>query len=146
MEAKEWMATKTSRHALLIRLRLHRRHMVVLPVRCVIQEDEKTFREVVGHTGNVGLGGVLTWLPEALAPGTVFRIQLGLPQGAVTAEGKVIWQDNDDEVGNRPIPHGVQFLGFVEDTGRMRFKRYLTEKATDRATRATEEWWRSKKG
>lgn len=139
------MATKATRRGLLTRLRLHRRFLAELPVRCVIQENEKTFREVVGHTGNVGLGGVLTWLPETLAPGTVFRIQLGLPQGAVTAEGKVIWQDNDDEVGNRPIPHGVQFLGFVEDTGRMRFKRYLTEIAADRAAVATEEWWRNKK-
>lgn len=139
------MATKATRRGLLTRLRLHRRFLAELPVRCVIQEKEKTFREVVGHTGNVGLGGILTWLPETLAPGTVFRIQLGLPQGAVTAEGKVIWQDNDDEVGNRPIPHGVQFLGFVEDTGRMRFKRYLTEIAADRAAVATEEWWRNKK-
>lgn len=139
------MSTKTTRRGLLTRLRLHRRFLAELPVRCVIQENEKIFREVVGHTGNVGLGGVLTWLPETLPPGTVFRMQLGLPREAVTAEGKVIWQDNDDEVGNRPIPHGVQFLGFVENTGRVRFKRYLTEIAADRATRATEKWWRNKK-
>lgn len=138
------MAAEGTQRAIFTRSRLHRRHMAVLPVRCVIEESDETLREIVGHTGNVGLGGVLTWLPERLAPGSVFHIQLGLPQGTVTAEGKVIWQDNDDEVGNRPIPHGVQFLGFVEGTGRMRFKRYLTEIAADRATRATEEWWRNK--
>lgn len=137
------IATDRNQRGMFARLRLHRRLLAELPVRCVIQENEKTFREVVGHTGNVGLGGILTWLPETVVPGTVFRIQLGLPQGTVTAEGKVVWQD-DDRVGNRPIPHGVQFLGFVEDTGRMRFKRYLTEIAADGTTRATEELWRNK--
>ena len=67
-------------------------------------------------------------MPETLAPGTLFRIHLGLPQGTVIAEGKVIWQD-DDKVGNRPIPHGVQLLRFVEDAGGVQYRRFLGQTA-----------------
>lgn len=122
------MAPETAQRAVLNRVRLHRRFLAELPVRCLIQENEETFREVVGHTGNVGLCGILTWLPETLAPGTLFRIHLGLPQGTVIAEGKVIWQD-DDKVGNRPIPHGVQLLRFVEDAGGVQYRRFLGQTA-----------------
>ncbi len=96
-----------------------------LPVRCVIRGEGERACEVVGQTGNVSLSGLLVWMPETLALGTVSRVQLELPTGTVTAEGKVVWQD--DEVGDQIVPHGIQFLRFVEEADSDQYRRYLDE-------------------
>ncbi len=108
--------------------RAHPRFPAELPVRCVI-------REATGHTVNASLGGLQLSLSERLAPGTVFRVELGLPTGVVTAEAKVIWQR--EEIGTRLTSHGVQILRFVEDTGFLQYKQFLKQVAASTAGRMT---------
>lgn len=98
--------------------RTHPRFPADLPVRCVVEE-------VLGRAVNAGLGGLKLYLAEKLASGTKFRLQLELPAGIVAAEAKVVWQD--DEVSDRIVrySHGVQFLGFVEDSDFLQYKRFL---------------------
>jgi len=102
------------------RRRSHPRFPVGLRVRCVLEEVE-------GRAVNASLGGLQLYLGERLAPGTTFRLELDLPTGAITAEAKVIWQD--DDVSGRSIRHnhGVQFLRFVEDSGFLQYKRFLSK-------------------
>lgn len=105
------------------RRRRQPRFPVDLRVRCVLEKVE-------GRAINASLGGLQLYLAEALAPGTTFRIQLDLPAGAITTEAKVIWQD--DEVSGRSIRHnhGVQILRFVEDSGFLQYKRFLSKVVT----------------
>ena len=107
------------------RRREHPRFPAELPVWCLVPGEGDTTREVMGHGRNVGLGGVLIWLPERLAPGTLFRIQLGLPTEVVIAGGKVAWQH--DEVDDQLFLHGVQILRFLEDSDFLQYKRYLVQ-------------------
>jgi DNA-binding response OmpR family regulator len=101
-----------------------------LPVRCVITGDGESSREVAGVAINASLRGLHLFLSEELAPGTTLRLHLELPKGAVTAEGEVMWQS--DEVADQILPHGVQLLRFVEDTGFLQYKRYLKVLAVSR--------------
>ena len=94
-----------------------------LPVRCVTSGDGESSREVAGVAINASLRGLHLFLSEKLAPGTTLRVHLELPKGAVTAEGEVMWQS--DEVADQILPHGVQLLRFVEDTGFLQYRRYL---------------------
>jgi CheY-like chemotaxis protein len=105
--------------------RTNPRFPVDLPVRCVVEE-------VGGRVANAGLGGLKLHLAERLAPGTKFRLKLELPTGVVTAEAKVIWQD--DELSDRSVrySHGVQLLGFVEDSDLLQYKRFLIRTAVGR--------------
>lgn len=103
----------------------HPRLPAKVPVRCFVGADAKTTLEVLGHTGNVSVEGLLLWLPEELTTGTALRIWLELPTGTVSAEGTVIWRDR--EVGDQTIPHGIQIRGFGEDSGRARYRHYLTQ-------------------
>ena len=100
-----------------------------LPVRCLFREHGQTIREVVGRTGNVGLAGILLWLPEMLVPGTVFHLQLGLPEGTVTIQGTVIWQVG--EAVDPIIPHGVQLLDFGEEADSLRYRGFLEKAAAE---------------
>lgn len=112
--------------------RLHPRFQAEVPIRCVVGGDGETTREIVGQTGNLSLGGILTWLPEALAPGTVFRLGLELPRGSVPAEGAVMWQ-RSQPTGDRKSCHGIKLLRFVEDAGRVQYRRFLSEIAAGSA-------------
>lgn len=111
-------------------LRFSARFPSHLAVRCALQENGQAIREVDGHTGNISRGGVLAWLPEPLTPGTLLHFQLKVFHGTVTAMGKVIWQDTD-EVGGRPIPHGVQILRFVERSDAVRYRYFLSRIAAE---------------
>ena len=104
------------------RPRSHPRFPVDLPVRCFMGEG-------LGKAVNASLGGLRLYLAEKLSPGTTFRLQLELPTGEVTAEAKVIWQD--DDVTGRIIrhSHGVHILRFVEDSGFLQYRRFLSELA-----------------
>ena len=101
-----------------------------LPVPCVIPGDGETSREVAGVAINASLRGLHLFLSEKLAPGTMLRLLLELPKGTVTAEGRVMWQS--DEVADQIVPHGVQLLHFVEDTGFLQYRRYLKRLAAIR--------------
>ncbi len=85
------------------------------PVRCIIRGEGATTRGIVGHTVNATLRGLQLFLSEELAPGTVFRLQLGLPNVAVIAEAEVVWsqespiQEASPHEGITSYPHGLQF-------------------------------------
>lgn len=100
-----------------------------LPVRCVIPRKREGTWEVIGHTGNVSLDGLLLWLPEIIAPGSVLRLELKVPEGKVTVEGTVIWIGDGDRVDDQVIPHGVQVLGFVHEAEFLRYTGYLAQMA-----------------
>ena len=109
--------------------RRHPRFPAELPVRCLIREHGQTIREVVGRTGNIGLAGILLWLPEMLVPGTVFHLQLGLPEGTVTIQGTVVWQVG--EAVDPIIPHGVQLPDLGEDADFLRYRGFLEKVAVE---------------
>ncbi len=98
-----------------------------LPVRCVVPGEREAAREVIGHTVNVSLDGFLLLLSETIGEGIVLRVQLRVPEGIVTVEGTVIWKG--DEVDDQIIPHGVQVLGFVEESEFFRYTGYLAQMA-----------------
>ena len=115
--------------------RRHRRLAVWIPVRCVTGGPTETPRELDGHIGNVGFGGLLLWLHEALDPETLVHLTMRLSEGDVTTEGSVIWQD--------PLPrgkgwfrHGVRLLGFADEAGLLRYKRLLTQVAAGKYLQA----------
>ncbi len=114
------------------RQRLHPRFQAAVPVRCLLGDNGEATREIVGQTGNLSLGGVLTWLPETLAPGTVLRLGLELPEGSVPAEGAVIWQQSQPTDDKRSC-HGIKFLRFLEDVGRVQYRRFLSQIAAGSA-------------
>jgi len=115
--------------------RRHRRLAVWIPVRCVTGGPTETPRELDGHIGNVGFGGLLLWLHEALDSETLVHLTMRLSEGDVTTEGSVIWQD--------PLPrgqgwfrHGVRLLGFVDEAGLLRYKQLLTQVAAGKYLQA----------
>ncbi len=106
--------------------RRHPRFLAELPARFLVFEGEKATQEVNGHTGNVSLGGMLVWLTEPLARAATVRLDLGLPSfEIVSIEGKVVWQN--DELQRLTVPHGVQFLGFLDDADYLEYRRALSE-------------------
>lgn len=80
----------------------------------------------MGHTQNIGLGGLLLWLPELLEVDTVLRLCLGLAEGPVTADGTVIWHD-PQVTSEGKVPHGIRILRFWEDADLERYRRFLDE-------------------
>lgn len=108
------------------------RFRVEIPVRCIVSGDAETTREVIGETDNVSVGGLLLWLPERLAAGTVFRLRLGFPKGPIHAEGVVVWQTHEPTTDGG-IRHGVQFLRFIEGSGVVRYRRFLSQIAASPA-------------
>jgi len=108
------------------------RFPVEMPVRCTVGDGTHPPREVAGRTENVSLGGLLVVLPEPLAPGTVCRLHLGLPDGVLPAEAAVIWQ-NPKPVGRDRFHHGVKLLRFAEDTNLVRYRRFLGQVAAGQA-------------
>lgn len=119
--AAEWVERGTR-----INHRRHPRHPAEIPVRCFVRKDAKMIREVVGHTGNVSLRGLLLLLPERVVPGTIVRLGLGLPEGPITANGKVRWQD-PQSTGDGRFRHGIQLLRFGADSGQVGYSRYISQ-------------------
>ncbi len=105
--------------------RRHPRFAVELPTRCLVLEEGEATREVMGHTGNLSLGGVLAWLTEPLALGTVVQLELGFRRMIVGANAKVVWWN--DEAAKQMIPHGLQFLQFLDDAGYLQYRHFLSE-------------------
>ncbi|MFQ5803067.1 MAG: two-component system response regulator [Candidatus Methylomirabilales bacterium] len=108
------------------RRRRRPRFLAEVPVRCLIGQDAEATREVVGQTGNMSLSGLLLLLPEEIVPGTSLRLRLGLPEGPITADGTVIWQDPQSLEDGR-TPHGIRFVRFVEEADLVRYRRLLGE-------------------
>lgn len=114
--------------------RRHPRFFAELPARCLVFEGGKATREVNGYTGNVSLGGVLARLTEPLALSTTVRLDLGLPSHEIVSiEGRVVWQN--DELRKLTVPHGVQFLGFLDDAAYLEYRHTLSEIAARDAAR-----------
>lgn len=116
------------------RRQLHPRFPAELSVRCLVGGDANTAREVGGQTQNVSLGGLLLLLPEKLDPGTVLRLGLGLPDGPITADSTVIWQD-PQPTGDGKTSHGIRLLRFVEDAGLVQYRSFLSQIATGHVTK-----------
>ncbi len=109
-------------------MRHHRRHPrfpAGVAVRCLVRAGTDGSREVVGTSGNVSLGGLLLFLPERVAPGTVCGLWLRLPESTIPAEGKVIWQNPEATVDGR-LRHGIQLLRFGNDSSLVGYRRYLS--------------------
>jgi len=128
----ELAAERAEKDTPMQRRRRHPRHPAEISVWCFVRGDAGTTRGVVGHTGNVSLGGLSVLLPETLAPGTALRLGLGLPQGPITARGTVVWHDPQPTGGER-FHHGVRLLGFAEDEGLSQYRRYLRQIAAPAA-------------
>lgn len=118
------------RHTRIPGRQLHTRFPVEIPVRCLVGTD--TTREIAGQTGNASLSGLLLVLPEKLAPGTIFRLRLGLPDGAIPAEGTVIWQSVQG-AGRGRVHHGIELLPFSDDTALVQYRRFLSQVAVGNA-------------
>ncbi|MFQ5853149.1 MAG: PleD family two-component system response regulator [Candidatus Binatia bacterium] len=111
--------------------RLHPRFQAEVPVRCRVGADANRSREVVGTTRNLSLGGLLLFLPEKLAPGTVVCVHIDLPEGPIIAHSAVIWH-NPQPRGAGKIPHGIRFLSFT-DAGLVQYRRFLSQFAAGSA-------------
>jgi CheY-like chemotaxis protein len=112
-------------------MRDHRRHprfQSGIAVRCLVGADANSARKVMGSAGNVSLGGLLLILPEPLMPGTPLGLSLELPESAIPAAGKVMWQNPQRMVDGR-VRHGIQLARFASDSGLMGYRRYLSQVA-----------------
>jgi CheY-like chemotaxis protein len=108
--------------------RHHRRYprfQADLAVRCLVGAGASGSRELVGTSGNLSLGGLLLLLHEELAPGTLLGLRLGLPEKAVLAAGKVVWQDQK-LTGDGRLRHGIQFVRFGSDSSLVGYRGYLS--------------------
>jgi CheY-like chemotaxis protein len=128
LRAVELSADRAEREAPMHRRRRHPRHRAEIPVWCFVHGDTGTTRGVAGRTANLSLGGLLLLLPETLAPGTAVPFELGLPEGPITAKGKVMWRDTRTIVDGR-FHHGVRLLGFTEGGELSLYRRYLNRVA-----------------
>ncbi|MFQ5846097.1 MAG: response regulator [Candidatus Methylomirabilales bacterium] len=125
----ELAADSAHRDTPMHRRRRHPRHPAEVPVCCFVHGDKDTTWEVMGKTGNVSLGGMLLLLPQTLVPGTALQLGLGLPEGPITAKGSIMWQ-HPEPMSEGNFHHGVRLLGFMEDAGLLRYRRYLSKIGT----------------
>lgn len=121
------------REASVLRRRRHPRLEASVHARCLLGGQAASSREVVGRTANVSLGGLMLCLPEMLMSGTLVRLGLNLPEGVITAHGGVLWI-NPQSRGDQNCRHGVRLLGFVEDSGLIRYRRFLSQVAAGQGT------------
>jgi len=112
------------------------RFPVWVPARCLVREDGDTSREVDGHVGNVGLGGLLLWLREIVVEGTTLHLTLSVPEGTITAESDVIWHDAEPR-GKGWFRHGLRLVRFPEESGLLRYKRFLSRLAAGQYLKTT---------
>jgi CheY-like chemotaxis protein len=106
-----------------------------VPVGCLIAAGTDPSREIAGRTDNVSIGGLLLQLPEVVAPGTVCHLRLTLPDGALSAEGTVVWL-NPQPISRGRYRHGVRLLRFAEDNDLVRYRRFLSQVARGHAAGA----------
>jgi hypothetical protein len=80
-----------------------------VPVTC---RPKNQGRQLIhGRTGDIGRGGLLLRLPEALAPGTRLEITLHAPQDPLTVVGEVAWvRSPKKHTSEELISHGVRFI------------------------------------
>lgn len=112
-------------------MRHHRRHPRFnsgIAVQCLVGADAANARKVIGSVGNVSLGGLLLMLPEGLTPGTSLGLILELPESAIPATGKVMWQNPQKTVDGR-LRHGIQLARFASDSSLVGYRRYLSRVA-----------------
>ncbi len=128
----ELAADSAQRDSSMYRRRCHPRYPVEVPVQCSVRGHAGTTQIVVGHTGNVSLGGLLLSLPAHLLPGTVCRFQLGLPEGPLTAQGAVVWHTTQPMPEGR-IQHGIQLRHFLDESGLLQYRSYLSRVAVGSA-------------
>jgi CheY-like chemotaxis protein len=118
-----------------VRLRAHPRYPAGISVRCQAGTDLDAAQELTGETDNVSLGGLLLLLPEAVEPGTIVRLRLDLPEGAITADGAVVWYHTRAAPRER-TPHGVRFLRFAGDVDLVQYRQYMDQLTGGRAPTA----------
>ncbi len=109
-----------------MRLRRHPRFPAELPARCLFREDAERTRDLTGRTSNVSLGGLLVLIPEKLEVGTVLRLQLKLPEGSITADGTVVWQDSPSKHEGK-ASHGIRLVRFAEDDDLIQYRLFLSQ-------------------
>ncbi len=79
-----------------------------VPVTCQPKNQEE--RSIHGRTGDIGRGGLLLRLHEALPPGTRIKITLHAPQEPLTVFGEVAWvKSPENHTPGELISHGVRF-------------------------------------
>ncbi|MDZ4340178.1 MAG: response regulator [candidate division NC10 bacterium] len=120
----ELAADSALRNTPMPRRRQHPRHGTDVPVSCFVRGDQHGPWHLMGKATNISLGGFQLLLPGTVAPGTALRLDLGLPEGPITAQGKVIWQESKSMREERSH-HGVRLLGFIDDMGTQGYRRYL---------------------
>ncbi|HET7853610.1 MAG TPA: response regulator [Candidatus Methylomirabilis sp.] len=101
-------------------------------VRCLIREGPHPAREIVGRTGNISITGLLLLLPEILTLGSAIHLQLQFPEGPLSAEARVIWNDPQPVADNR-FRHGVNLTRFAHDIDLAQYRRFLNEIAASPA-------------
>lgn len=119
------LAAEGTTHDAAVGIRRHPRFPMQLPVRCLVRGEAGTNREVLGQTGNVSLGGLLLFLSETVAAGTILRLQLGLPARAITVEGTPIWQ-GPPPADQKEMSHGIRLLRFTEDADVVQYRSLLS--------------------
>lgn len=119
------------------RVRRDPRYPAALPVKCLIGPGKKSPGAIVGETANVSLGGVKVWLPHWVAPETALSLELELPTGTITADGKVVWRD-ERPTGHGFHGHGIQFGQFKDDSHMAKYKAYVNDLAADSASEGLE--------
>ena len=109
------------------------RFPAALPITCLIGPHMKVPREIVGETANVSLGGLHIWLPQWVEHGTVLTLRLELPKGTITVDGKVAWRD-ERPTGHGAHGHGIEIVGFKDDSDMAKYKVYLNDLTADGAS------------
>lgn len=77
-----------------------------VPVTCRPKDQERP--PIQGRTGDIGRGGLLVRLPEALPPGTKLEVTLHAPQEPLKVFGEVAWVE-ERRIPEELIRHGVRF-------------------------------------
>ena len=128
----ELAADRTQKNVPMQRRRRHPRHPIEIPVSCAVEGNPHTTGELVGQTVNASLSGLSLWLPEGLAKGTILHLKLSLPEGPITAKGRVMWQDAKRREDGR-FHHGIRLLGFTEEGALSQYRRQLSQLAEEAA-------------
>jgi len=116
-----------------------------LPVRLLTIDPETDpgsgrpfFRSTRAWTGNLSRGGLFVHTREPLAPGRRVLVEIGLPDGAVEAVGRVAWARRvSTPEGHRDAESGVglQLLGMAGEPSRC-LERFLRDRPSrSRASR-----------
>jgi hypothetical protein len=81
-----------------------------LEISVTCQPQDQLGPPVQGRTGDIGRGGLLLRLPEALPPGTRLEVTLHAPQEPLTVSGEVVWVEAAERrTPGELIGHGLRF-------------------------------------